>query len=281
MAISVKIQLDLRLCDQNLCGVIALTCGGPFRTPELALSTLNVNEDGYRTLAFICEHIVFLLHYVKSRGIKGVDDLIPKAVCQRVSKILIKYLTVVLPVVQAFVEERFGKNCHEIRKLYDDYLFVANGKRYEDHDVSAAIVQVTSDNCGSSISVSELRHLVKAILLYYIGEDTQSVDLVMPEPEEDASVPAVDPVAKVFGHSAETAAREYAILDESAPTTRLPYFNRCMEVAYSIHTFYGEGVPNLKATKDGQVACIPNEKKTLDAVVSVSLLRLTSERVPE
>ncbi|KLO16461.1 P-loop containing nucleoside triphosphate hydrolase protein [Schizopora paradoxa] len=253
---------------KNLCGVIALTCGGPFRTPELALTTLNVNEDGYRTLCFICEHIVFLLHYVKSRGIKGVDDLIPKAVCQRVSKILIKYLTIVLPVIQAFVEERFGQGCHAIRKLYDEYLFVAGGKRYEREEVTASILQVTKNHCGASISVSELRHIVKAILLYYIGEDTDSVELVSPDPEEDAPGPVVDPVAKVFGHSADTAAREYAILDESAPTTRLPYFNRCLEVAYSMHKFYGEGIPDIKGGKDGQVVCIPSEKRTLDAVVS-------------
>ena len=131
----------------------------------------------------------------------------------------------------------------------------------------AALRHVTSSFCGSDIAVSELRHVVKTILLYVIDEDPQSVELATHDSEDDEST---DPIHKQFGHSDKVGTTEYAVLDESAPTTRLPYFQRVMEISYRLHTFYGVGMAGIDASKDGKIVCVPNEKATLNSMISVS-----------
>lgn len=248
---------------QNLCGGIALTCGGPNRTPEHALVTICVLEDGERVLCYGNDTLFLKMHYSKHRSNKGTDDLTPKALCRRMAKLVLQYTTFVVPVCRTFAPIRFGKDCRSQLENYRDYLFVRSGVRYTGDNVTHAIESVTAKYCGGKICVSELRHIVKSILLYVIGENPDSIREAMADSEED------DPVNAVFGHSDAVGRREYAVLEGSAPTTNVPYFNRLMEVAYKLHAFYGVGEAQVTVQPRGRLTCAPSERGVVSSLISV------------
>ncbi len=230
--------------------------------------TICVLEDGKRILSYANGHLILNMYYSKHRSTQGVDDLIPKALPLRLSKLIVKYITLVLPVVRAFLTFRFGPDCVDERRNYREHLFVRSGECFTRDDVTRAIENCTKLYCGGKISVSEWRHVVKALLLYVIGETPDAIRDAMADSEED------DPVNAVFGHSDVVGNREYAVLDGSAPTTNVPYFNRLMNIAYKLHTFFGVGVPQIFIQNGGKIACAPSERGVLSSLISVSFCLL-------
>ncbi|KLO04060.1 hypothetical protein SCHPADRAFT_948022, partial [Schizopora paradoxa] len=243
-------------------GGVQVMTGGPFRTTEIAFATLTCNEHGARMLCYINGRLVLLGRYLKPRSIKGSDDLLPKGLPKRLSKVLILYVVLVLPVLDMLMESRFGADCLVQRKLYRDHLFVKSGKLYSSDNVTNALAHVTSNYCGGAISVNNLRHVVKVILMDIIGADNRLVDSATADPDED------DAVHNSFGHTSATGEAQYAILAGTAPTSNLSHFYKLIEVSLLLHDYYGIGDPKVTVEPSGQIVCKPDPNSILSSLVS-------------
>lgn len=241
-----------------------LTCGGPCRAPEIAILTYVVHADGNRNLAFINQHVNMILRYVKSRAIKGVDDVIPKVVCQAVSKLAVTFIALVLPTVDLLCPVHFGlEECSTPQNLYRNHLFVRSGRLLKSADVYNIIEDFTKEHCGVEINVSSWRHFIKVIYLHFLGKTLDAVTLAT---EEQDSV-----TSHIFGHSKKTAQAEYAVLDTSAPTQNLAAFEDQQNMAYAMHRFMNLAPPSeiLTSEEGSAVVRFSDKDVTVDALCEV------------
>lgn len=146
------------------------------------------------------------------------------------SKIITKFIVLVLPVAELFCPIRFGKDCVKQLQLYRNHLFVVSGRLFKREDVYATLQATTKKYFGVEINISTWRHFMKVLFEHYLHKRSELVDELT---EDD------DPGSHVFGHSQKVGESEYAILDTSAPTQRRSSFMAMQELAYDMHKFLG------------------------------------------
>ncbi|KLO03779.1 hypothetical protein SCHPADRAFT_948347 [Schizopora paradoxa] len=236
---------------QTLCGTIALTCGLPIAPADLAITRINVGTGKGPVVRHSGGYCVLS---VQSTG--PVGGICPRPLVTRVAKVLVKYLTIVVPVLKALLYTRFGHGFQEYTSTYGNSLFVRSGMVYTDEQVSGALAYVTERYCGGAITFEELRDIILIGLIFFAREEPIVAYNAIQCCEEDKPSGCFSFNTGLFSNSLS--------------------YSRLIDLGSKVHSFFGVGVPEVVARKDGKIGCSPNENVVVASLVSVRFLAYSS-----
>lgn len=189
---------------KGLSSSVHTTVAGPSRATELVTAKRANTHTSERSIHCINCLVVFHLEYVKQRSIGGDLSLgtVTKAVAPRVSRVIVKYLSLVRPLEEMWAERLFGSVG---AKAYQSHLFVSNGQIMTGASMCNAFRDSMVRHVGLDLSIRPYRQLIKVII-----RDEEGVDIDAIEPHSETA--AID---STFGHSALTAMGHYGGLSSS------------------------------------------------------------------
>ncbi|KAF8147345.1 hypothetical protein K438DRAFT_1780138 [Mycena galopus ATCC 62051] len=147
---------------QYLLMMIHLT-GAPKRLTELLLHKLYNTFGRPRNVRLMLERFFLIGDYSKTTANTGADKLTIHLLPPALELLFIRLCLVVLPLERYFLfhlEAPVQKNAHS-------YLFSSLGQRWDPKKTRSLIPTLTKSFFGKAFNVSQVRHIVRAIIVHY------------------------------------------------------------------------------------------------------------------
>lgn len=263
--------------------------GAPSRGTELASLTIANSSYAVRNLYVIDGTLYLFFRYLKPRSITGMDASIPKALPKRLSRLIIQYTLLVVPVLALLTRERLGTESIALRATrdYETFLFVKNCVKMSGEDCRIAFEKYTLEWFGLTLNVSVFRQLVKAIFKYHLKYERRALGFDTGGPtyeergryggDDDDDDDNSDPLYAQFGHSAAVSNTHYAVdADAISPSVSLDRLTEHTFFSRLWHSFMGLDVDaRVAVPRDDREASVTrlddNAVVSLAGVCNVSL----------
>lgn len=159
----------------------------PDRGTELAVILASNSVDAASNVHFFSGYLAIVGVYNKTRHNTGSDKLIARFLPHRIARLLLLYMTIVLPVLRIWAPEIFAEE--ERISIYQHHLFTYAGQAMQSHHFSAALFQATTEGLSVGLGIADWRQMYKALIRQLIGIDIDDDD------EGDSTMDSA------FGHS--------------------------------------------------------------------------------
>jgi hypothetical protein len=178
---------------------IISTMGGGARGTEFDHLQYEIRDNAQRNLFVLNGLVTIVTEYVKTRSHHGQGRLIARTIPWQLGRLVLLIYGVVFPAASHIAAYALGR---ERAEPYLSYMFVLNGKIMDSKDFSKVINSVTSRFFDISMGLRRYRQTMSVILVHFSKIDFGDLDL------EEADLQEIH---YMFGHSAATAARNYAL----------------------------------------------------------------------
>jgi hypothetical protein len=144
-----------------------------------------------------------VMQYSKTENVTGHNSWIPILYPDEIAHLNEYYLIHIRPLEIFFAEQLYGE---EAKLLYQEFLYVQNGKHITSDQFSTHLSMVTAKYCGVALRIRAWRHIAIALKRAFI-----SPSLINPfQPHNDTGDLAT-------GHGTHQARRTYAVDQDSLP----------------------------------------------------------------
>ncbi|KAJ7133919.1 hypothetical protein C8R43DRAFT_641647 [Mycena crocata] len=147
---------------------------------EVKIQNISTRE---RELLYLDNHLTYGMGYNKTTNQTGFDRLILRAPCRELGDEIAFYLIYVRPLLVFWAAIAFPE-IEDAAQTYEEYLWVAGGKRLKSQDISDALETATLQHLGVGIKIRDWRHIAIAIIrrhLTAIGINGKALEDMMAE----------------------------------------------------------------------------------------------------
>jgi len=156
----------IHLCDDILDAMwflLHVTSGMPYRCTTWATTRLRNGAMARRNLRLTIRNQLTLFHwYDKSRSRTKSENLCAKFVAEALVQPFLQYLVFLRPVLNILAAKYYDKL--KSLDIYQDYLFVRNGKRWDHERFRSSLESQFATYLGHPLQTSKYRHVAQAFM---------------------------------------------------------------------------------------------------------------------
>lgn len=212
---------------------------------------------------FFTGYLAFVTAYNKTRHNTGSDKLIARFLPPRLARIVIMYLTLVLPLLRTWAPEIF----HDASQIqtFDNQFFVKSGRPMQSQEFTIALYDATSEGLNVGLGLADWRQVIKAIFRKIIGMDID-------EDDEEESV-----IDNSFGHSRNVGDAHYGLTYDALPNMSSPMFRKNLILAQRLFRIFQLDDPKHELEPEQPTGISETDRKLVSLEDKVDRLLSTFE----